>query len=259
MTEKFPAKRCIREPSCDRIRLLKKVSACNGRSAGLSGHASCFMYLQADHWEQPAAYRGSQIVLMTRWVESPSIRRRGQGDCAVCVEDLLELSEDWLKYAIRFHVDHAARDLPLLKEKALKETRIQEFLRDAANFHDVPLSNQKNPDLAIHKLLFLLDAGFGTEVPEVVGAIQRILEHQDAGGIYQSKICIPRQYGGTGEAVFGWSLCDAPLLLQALLKAGVDYGTHIEQGVETLITLIRENGLPCASSREFGAFRGPGR
>lgn len=196
---------------------------------------------------------------MTRWVESPSIRRRGQGDCAVCVEDLLELSEDWLKYAIRFHVDHAARDLPLLKEKALKETRIQEFLRDAANFHDVPLSNQKNPDLAIHKLLFLLDAGFGTEVPEVVGAIQRILEHQDAGGIYQSKICIPRQYGGTGEAVFGWSLCDAPLLLQALLKAGVDYGTHIEQGVETLITLIRENGLPCASSREFGAFRGPGR
>ena len=70
---------------------------------------------------------------------------------------------------------------------------------------------------------------------------------------------IPKHFGGSGEDGFGWCLCDAPLLLLALLKAGVDYEKHIKQGVDYLVDFFSDSGFPCTVSKEFGKFRGPGR
>jgi hypothetical protein len=70
---------------------------------------------------------------------------------------------------------------------------------------------------------------------------------------------IPKHFGGAGIDVFSWCLCDAPLLLLALLKTGVDYQENIKPGIDYLVSLIRDNGFPCAVSPELGKFRGPGR
>ena len=70
---------------------------------------------------------------------------------------------------------------------------------------------------------------------------------------------VPKHFGGAGEDVFSWCLCDAPLLLLALLKAGMDYREYIKPGVDHLISLCRANGFPCAVSSELGKFRGPGK
>jgi hypothetical protein len=70
---------------------------------------------------------------------------------------------------------------------------------------------------------------------------------------------IPKHFGGAGEDVFSWCLCDAPLLLLALLKAGADYHKYIKPGVDYLASLCRDNGFPCAVSPELGKFRGPGK
>lgn len=175
-------------------------------------------------------------------------------------DKLLEISEDWLKYAIRLHLCHEPKDTIVeLKEAALSDKRIQKYLADVANFHGTLVTNHKNPDLPIHKLLFLLDLGFGVEVPEIRKAVDFILQHKDEHGIYQSMTNVPPQYGGAGVDVFSWCLCDAPLLMMALLKAGVDYPAHIKPGVDFLVSLIRDNGFPCAVSVELGKFRGPGR
>lgn len=175
-------------------------------------------------------------------------------------QELLNRSEDWLKYAIRLNLLGEPKDsLTDAKDKALADERIQGYLRDVETFHSIPVTNHKNPDLPIHKLLFLLDLGFDMEIPQIRTAVQEILKHRDGNGLYQSLTNIPKHFGGTGEDVFSWCLCDAPLLLLALVKAGVSYEENIQPGVRYLLSLARENGFPCAASRELGKFRGPGK
>lgn len=173
---------------------------------------------------------------------------------------LLDHSDNWLKYAIQLNLRREPKDALIeLKNQALADERIQNYLSDVASFHGALVTNHKNPDLPIHKLLFLLDLGFDTDIPEIKAAIDEILKHRDEHGIYQSMTNVPKHYGGAGVDVFSWCLCDAPLLLLALLKAGMDYQKYIKPGVDHLVSLYRDNGFPCAVSLELGKFRGPGK
>ncbi len=176
------------------------------------------------------------------------------------MEALYARSEDWLKYAIQINLLHAKKiNLTELRNSALTDAKIQRALNDVALFHQTVVSNHKNPMLPVQRLLFLLDLGFDTDIPEIKLAIDEILSRKDGNGVYQSMTNIPKVFGGTGEDVFSWCLCDAPSLLLALLKAGVDYETHTKPGVDYLVSLCRENGFPCVASPELGKFRGPGR
>ncbi len=174
--------------------------------------------------------------------------------------ELYARSEDWLKYAIQINLFHSVKEenVELLKT-ALQDEKIRQALRDVAAFHETLVTNHKNPMLPIQRLLFLLDLGFDMDVPEIKTAIDAILAHRDENGVYQSMTNVPKHFGGSGEDVYSWCLCDAPLLLLALLKANVDYEKHIKPGVDYLVSLCRENGFPCAVSPELGKFRGPGK
>lgn len=173
---------------------------------------------------------------------------------------LLSISEPWLQYAIRINLlDQKKEDLVALKEDALLDPKIQQSLKQVSDFHGTLVTNHKNSDLPIHKLLFLLDLGFNTEIPEIESAISQLMSHKDKHGIYQSLTNIPKHFGGTGEDGFGWCLCDAPLLLLALIETHVDYEEHIKQGVDYLASFGKEQGFLCSVSEEFGKFRGPGR
>lgn len=173
---------------------------------------------------------------------------------------LLSISEPWLQYAIRKNLRNESEDdLVDLKNEALKDEKIRSYLDDITDFHNAIVRNHKDPDLSIHKLLFLLDIGLETDVPEIQIAVKQIMDHKDKNGVYQSMTNIPPHYGGKGEDVFGWCLCDAPLLLLALLKASSDYQQHIRPGVKHLLSLYTEQGFPCSVSEEHGTFRGPGR
>ncbi len=175
-------------------------------------------------------------------------------------QKLLDCSDNWLKYAIRLNLCHEPKaTLVEIRNAALADNRIQSYLNDIANFHGVLVTNHKNPDLPIHKLLFLLDLGFGVDIPDIKSAVDEILKHQDEDGIYQSMTNVPKHFGGTGVDAFSWCLCDAPLLLLALVKSGMDYQEYIKPGVDQLVSLYRENGFPCAVSPELGKFRGPGK
>jgi len=173
---------------------------------------------------------------------------------------ILEHGDTWLQYAARINLlKESGEKLADLRLQALSDPKIKAYLRDIRDFHSILVSNHKNPDLPIHKLMFLLDIGFGIDVPEIQSAIEKIMEHKDGNGVYQSLTNIPKHFGGSGEDAFGWCLCDAPLLLLALVKAGLDYEKHIKQGADYLAGFYRSSGFPCTVSQEFGKFRGPGR
>lgn len=175
------------------------------------------------------------------------------------IQRLMSISDPWLQYAIRINLLKESREgLSALENQALRDERIQLYLHDITNFHGVLVSNHKNSDLPIHKLLFLLDLGFDMSVPEIENAVMQIMSHKDKFGLFQSMTNIPKHYGGKGEDTFGWCLCDAPLMLLALIKAKVDY-QNIQEGVAYLAALLNEQGFPCTVSEEHGTFRGPGR
>jgi len=173
---------------------------------------------------------------------------------------ILENGDTWLQYVASIDIlKTSKKSLEDLKLQALSEPKIKEYLSDISDFHSILVSNHKNPNLPIHKLLFLLDIGFDTDVPEIQAAIDKIMENKDNNGVYQSLTNIPKRFGGSGANIFGWCLCDAPLLLFALLKAGLDYEKYIKQGVDYLVNLHQDYGFPCTVSQELGKFRGPGR
>ncbi|WP_270297728.1 hypothetical protein [Eggerthella sinensis] len=173
---------------------------------------------------------------------------------------ILDDGEIWLQYATRINIlSEDKESLVDLKDQVLIDPRITTYLNDVTDFHSILVRNHKNPDLPIHKLIFLLDIGLGSEVPEIQSAIEKIMENKDDDGVYKSLTNIPKHFGGSGEDSFGWCLCDAPLLLYALNKAGCDYENHIKQGVDHLVAFHEDCGFPCTVSSEFGKFRGPGR
>ena len=176
------------------------------------------------------------------------------------IEFILENGDAWLQYAARINIlNERKENLADLRQQTLSDPKIKMCLNDIADYHGTLVSNHKNPDLPIHKLLFLLDIGLDTDVPEILTAVDKIMENKDENGVYQSLTNIPEHFGGSGKDIFGWCLCDAPLLLLALLKAGIDYDAHIKQGAEYLLTFYNDTGFPCTVSKEFGKFRGPGR
>lgn len=163
------------------------------------------------------------------------------------IQKLLDRSEPWLQYAIHVNMPGTPKqDLLPLRDAALSDERIQNSLRDIAHFHNALVTYHKNPDLPLHKLLFLLSLGFDTDIPQIQSAIDQILEHHDEDGVYQSLTNVPKKFGGAGEDVFGWCLCDAPILLLCLIKAGVNYDRYVKAGVGYLVSLSRTNGFPCA-------------
>ena len=173
---------------------------------------------------------------------------------------LLDQSDDWLKYGILVNLCHEPKTSLLeIRNKALEDNRIKGYLKDISDFHGVLVTNHKNPKLPINELMFLLDLGFDMEVKEIKIAIDSILKHKDEHGVFQSMTNVPKHFGGAGIDVFSWCLCDAPLLLLALIKAGIDYEEYIKPGVEYLVSLFRDNGFPCSVSPELGKFRGPGK
>ena len=173
--------------------------------------------------------------------------------------DFLLNSEPWIQYLVYSNLlNKSNADLKELHQEVLSDKRITGYLDDLTDFHSILITNHKNPDLPIHKLHFLLDMGFNIDDPHISSAIEQIKAHRDENGVYQSLTNVPKHYGGTGTNMFSWCLCDAPLLLSALVKVGCDYNLDIKPGVDYLATLVRKNGFPCAVSQELGKFRGPG-
>ena len=54
-------------------------------------------------------------------------------------------------------------------------------------------------------------------------------------------------------------MCDAPLLMYSVVKMDKKNTAETYKGVDFLLRLKRENGWPCAVSKELGKFRGPGK
>jgi hypothetical protein len=120
------------------------------------------------------------------------------------------------------------------------------------------INNHKKAGLLYHKLAFLAEVGIKADDPGVQAVLDTIMAHVSEQGVFELRENIPRAFGGTGEDMWAWLLCDAPRLYSALSKMGVPYAM-IGKGLDALAALTRDNGYPCAASPKLGRFKGPGK
>ena len=168
----------------------------------------------------------------------------------------------WVQYRTRMDLLGQSDDEPevtAVRQALLAHPQVQALVDELATWPGSLLKSHKDAKHLLHKLTFVADLGLRADDPGMTQIIKRILSHRAAEGPFQVLVNINPRYGGTGQDQWAWMLCDAPLVLYALLQFGLEEDEYVQAAIHHLTGLIRENGWPCAVTPELGKFRGPGR
>ncbi len=170
-------------------------------------------------------------------------------------------SEPYIRYRTMLDLqERSPEDSEVLhaRTEMLAMPLVKSLLADLYSWPGDTITNHKKATLHYHKLAFLADIGVQADDPGMQDSIGRILEHVSDQGVLELPLNIPIVFGGTGNDQWSWVLCDTPRLYASLLKMGVPQAT-LQQGLDVLSSLVRDNGFPCAGSPRNGRFRGPGK
>jgi hypothetical protein len=171
-------------------------------------------------------------------------------------------SEPWIEYCTRLDLLNQSKydkEVIHANDKMISHPQIRLLLSELTQWSEEVVTNHKNAGLLLHKLAFIAEVGLTIEKPEIREIVDKIMKHKTREGVVQVQLNIPEHFGGTGQNSWAWSLCDAPLVLYSLIRLGLGGDSTVNQGLNFLRDLIRENGWPCSVSPELGKFRGPGR
>jgi hypothetical protein len=176
---------------------------------------------------------------------------------------------DWLLAGEPYIQYRTRRDLLAEPEQAaavksarramLESAPVLGLVAEFQTWPGVVIASHKSAGQPFHKLTFLADIGLRAGDPGIEAVVSRILRHQSAEGPFQLRANVATAHGGTGKDLWAWALCDAPLIVYALVKFGEGRTPAVRAAMEHLLGLVRANGWPCVVSKELGTFRGPGR
>jgi len=174
---------------------------------------------------------------------------------------LLE-GEPWVEYRTRIDLLRQPSNMGKVvsaRERMLDHPKVQALLAELRDWPGTVISSHKSASQSFHKLAFITDIGLQHDdlgIPEIVN---KVMENQSEEGPFQLPTNVPKHFGGLGNNEGAWALCDAPTLVYALAKFGLKENPRVQKAIKHLISLSRENGWPCAVSKELGKFKGPGR
>jgi hypothetical protein len=178
------------------------------------------------------------------------------------IQWLLESDEPWTCYRTLVDLLDRPEDDPQVqatRAEMLAHPQVQELIGETAIWPGYPLKRHNDASHPIYKFSTLADFGLRADDPGIAAGIEAMLAHQSPEGAFQSLVNVPKAFGGTGEDLWTWMLCDAPTLLYALLAFGLGKDKRVQRAVDHLVSLVDENGWRCVAAPELGKFRGPGR
>lgn len=170
--------------------------------------------------------------------------------------------EPWIEYRTRADLLEQPTSDPQVRtarKAMLADPKIKALVAELSDWPGTVLNSHKSASQSFHKLAFLADLGLNITDPPVQKIVAKVMEHQSEQGPFQLPMNIPTHFRGNGRDEWAWALCDAPVIVSALIQIGMDDDPRVQAAIEYLKGLVRENGWPCAVSPELGKFRGPGR
>jgi hypothetical protein len=177
------------------------------------------------------------------------------------VEWLLQ-GDAWIQFRTRVDLlEQAESDSQVMaaRKGMLADPKIKSLLAELTDWPGAVLNSHKSASQPFHKLAFIADLGLNLSDAPVNKIVKKVMAHQSEQGPFQLPTNVPIHFGGSGQDEWTWALCDAPILVSALIKMGMGDDKRVQTAIQYLDGLVRDNGWPCAVSPELGKFRGPGR
>jgi len=181
---------------------------------------------------------------------------------AVFPLDRLTAGPPWVRHRTLLDLAGVPRDsgeAAAARAEMLDSPQVQALLRDVAAWPGTVINNHRSASQTFHTLSFLAELGADTDCPEAAAAVSRIMERMDDDGIPRLPMTYPEHFGGPGVELWGWALCDAPVILRALVRFGLGEDPRVLTGARKLVGLAEPFGWPCRVCPEQGSFRGPGK
>lgn len=176
--------------------------------------------------------------------------------------DWLLEGEPWVAYRARLDLmDQSEQQAGVLQARArlLASPQVQHLIAELTAWPGIVIASHKSAGQLFHKLAFAADLGLKAGDPGLDVPIGAILRAASAEGPFTLPVSLPQPDGSPGPEQAAWALCDAPLTAYALAHMGLQSHPAVEAATVYLAGLARENGWPCAVSKELGGWRGPGR
>ncbi len=176
--------------------------------------------------------------------------------------DWLLAGDPWMEYRTRLDLLGEPIDSEKVQNARLqmvKHPLVRGLVAELQGWPGVVLNSHKSASQFFHKLTFMADLGLRVDDEGMAAIVSKIMEHPSSEGPFSLPTNVPTHFGGTGETQYAWALCDAPLTVYGLVKLGLAEDPAVQKAIQALINLVRDNGWPCAVSKELGKFRGPGR
>jgi hypothetical protein len=168
----------------------------------------------------------------------------------------------WVRYRALLDLEGLSPEAPEAVEARLameNSVQLQALLESINPWPGTVLNSHKSASQGFHSLSFLAELGVSPEHPALAAALKAVYVRMGEDGMPRLPMTYPEHFGGTGREEWCWALCDAPLLLKALVRLGYGSVAKVAAGVRTIFGLAKPFGWPCAVSPELGGFRGPGR
>jgi hypothetical protein len=172
------------------------------------------------------------------------------------VRDWIMSGEAWVQQAL---LEHEGRSDPPTRKAASADPGVRALAASVSAWPWPPLVSHKAVGHPLHQLCFLADLGLDAEDLGLSGLIQSVLSASPPEGPLRLPMNVPAHYGGSGQDIMAWALCDAPLLTWAISRLGMADDPRVQESSRALGALARENGWPCVTAPEHNGFRGPGR
>jgi len=168
----------------------------------------------------------------------------------------------WVRYRELLDIDDIPPDAPLAANARLvmeNSPQVMALLQDVLSWPGTVVNSHKSASQTFHSLGFLATLGVSPSHPAISFALDRILERMGPDGFPRLPMMYPVHFGGPGVETWSWALCDAPVILAALVKFGYGCNQKVREGVHGVMSLAEPFGWPCAVAPELGSFRGPGK
>jgi hypothetical protein len=175
---------------------------------------------------------------------------------------LLESDEPWTRYRTLVDLLDRPEDDPEVqaaRAEMLAHPQVHALIAATATWGDRPLKRHNDAGHPIYNFSTLADFGLRAGDPGLEAGIQAVLAHQSPEGAFQTRVNIPKTFGGTGTDQWTWMVCDAPTLLYALLAMGLGPDPRLDRALAHLAGLAADDGWHCVAATELGKFKGPGR
>ncbi|MHC1692213.1 MAG: hypothetical protein AB9828_04220 [Sphaerochaetaceae bacterium] len=178
------------------------------------------------------------------------------------IDSLIHATEPWVVYrALIDLAGYATTDRRVVqaKQDLMAHPFIKSIVKDLAQWPGVVIDSHKSAGQLYHRLVFLADLGITKDDADFSHLEAMLMQSVSKEGLFRLPRDASPNHGVTAQKQWAWALCDAPLLIYAACKMGLQGDSDVHAGIGYLKELGKENGWPCVVSPELGNWRGPGR